>query len=204
MIRNRVLGDELWVASPAVLRELDSVPGAPAAELVRGHFRYVWRLLRRLGLPEADADDVAQQVFLATMSRLDDNRPGRERAFLYGVALNFAARFRKSSRRTRSEVELVLEGVSDGRAAPDELVDQHRARRLLDEILARLDDELREVLVLYEIEQLSSAEIAEITALPSGTVASRLRRAREEFAAEVRRLEARADFASARAHKERP
>lgn len=64
--------------------------------------------------------------------------------------------------------------------------------------------DLRAVLVLYEIEGQTAAEIAEITGLPRGTVASRLRRAREEFSEHVKRHAARQNFRAGRAGKERP
>ena len=57
-------------------------------QLVRAEFPYIWRLCRRLGLPEGDADDAAQQVFLATSRRLADVPSQRERSFLYGVTVN--------------------------------------------------------------------------------------------------------------------
>lgn len=202
MIRIAAARDEGGVGAVASLSDPSAEP-TELGPLVHAHFRYVWRLLRRIGLPEADADDTAQQVFLAAASRLADIEPGRERAFLYGMAINFAARFRRASQRTQNEVELADDLLLDGSAGVDELVDQHRARELLDRILGRLPDDLRTVLVLHEVEELSSAEVASILGVPPGTVASRLRRARDEFSGEVRRLEARAEFSAARAGKER-
>jgi RNA polymerase sigma-70 factor, ECF subfamily len=171
--------------------------------LVRAEFRYVWRLLRRLGLAPADADDAAQQVFLVASSRFSDMVPGRERAFLYGTALNVVGKWRRAARRE-------TEGADDGEPLvdpsdpADELVDRHRAREALDGILALMPLELRAVLVLYEIEGQTAAEIADITGLPRGTVASRLRRAREEFSEHVKRLSARQKFRAERAGKEQP
>ena len=78
--------------------------------------------------------------------------------------------------------------------SPEELVDRRRARELLDALLEEMPLELRVVFVLYEIEQLTSAEIAEVVGVPLGTVASRLRRAREDFTARVARVEARRKF----------
>jgi RNA polymerase sigma-70 factor (ECF subfamily) len=84
--------------------------------------------------------------------------------------------------------------IDDGEALADfgaptteQLLDQKRARELLDELFDALDDDLREVLVLQEGEGVSLSEIAELLEIPLGTAASRLRRAREEF----RRLLAR-------------
>ena len=73
----------------------------------------------------------------------------------------------------------------------DELIDRTRARATLDAILAAMALEVRAVFVLYEMERATMAEIAALLDLPAGTVASRLRRGREQFQAAVRRLEAR-------------
>src|SRR5687768_18617033 len=69
--------------------------------LVDEHFRFVWRLLRRLGLAEADADDVAQQVFVVASRKLDVMMAGAERGFLYRTAVNLASRFRRTRGRRR-------------------------------------------------------------------------------------------------------
>jgi RNA polymerase sigma-70 factor (ECF subfamily) len=81
-----------------------------------------------------------------------------------------------------------LEERRDSVPGLDELLDQRRARELLDRVLAELDHDLRVIFVLYEIEELTMAEIASVLELPQGTVASRLRRARQEFSARVERL----------------
>jgi RNA polymerase sigma-70 factor (ECF subfamily) len=73
----------------------------------------------------------------------------------------------------------------------EDLLDRRRARALLDSILDALPLDLRAVLVLHEIDELSTSEIAEVVGVPVGTAASRLRRAREVFAERLRRLEAR-------------
>ena len=162
----------------------ESVGDKPDLEqLVVAHFRFIWRLLRRLGLPESDADDAAQQVFLIANGKLSLIRAGRERAFLYGCALNLAAKWRRHAARQRHDAgldEAACPATSSAETA-DDLLERSRARVLLDAILAELPQPLRSVFVLYELEQLSTLEIAELLHLPRGTVASRLRRAREEF-----------------------
>ena len=70
------------------------------------------------------------------------------------------------------------------------LLDQKRLRQMLDRVLDALSDDLRVSFVLYELEGLSSPEIATLLRIPLGTVASRLRRGREAFELEVRRLKA--------------
>jgi RNA polymerase sigma-70 factor (ECF subfamily) len=141
----------------------------------------VWRLLRRVGLSRPDADDAAQQVFLVASRRLPQLAPGKERSFLYGTAVRIAANLRRGLRRRRESPEEELPVQSDATELPDELLERRRARAFLDELLEQLPEELRRVLVLAEIEQLTLAAIAELEQIPAGTAASRLRRAREAF-----------------------
>jgi len=161
------------------------------SELVRREFRFVWRLLRRLGLPEGDADDAAQQVFIIAARRFGDIRPGRERSFLYTTALHVAFKAHRSVERRREDLGADVEPDPEGSPNPEDLVDRRRARELLDSLLDALPLELRAVLVLHEIDELSTAEIAEVIGVPAGTAASRLRRARELFTERVQRLETR-------------
>jgi RNA polymerase sigma-70 factor, ECF subfamily len=167
-------------------------------ELVRVEFAYVWRLCRRLGLSESDADDAAQHVFIVASRRLGDIRAGSERAFLYGVAVNAAAKIRKTRARRREESDESLETHENPSPSAEELLDQRGARALLDRMLDAMPDELRAVFVLYEIEQQTTLQIAEVLEIPPGTAASRLRRAREDFADRLARLEARRRFEGAR------
>jgi RNA polymerase sigma-70 factor (ECF subfamily) len=161
------------------------------SELVRREFRFVWRLLRRLGLAESDADDAAQQVFLIAERRFGDIRPGRERSFLYTTALHVASKARRGIERRREELGSDVEPEPDAATSIEDLVDRRRARELLDSMLERLPLDLRAVFVLHEIDELSTAEIAEVVGVPVGTAASRLRRARALFGERVRRFEAR-------------
>lgn len=164
------------------------------ARLVRAQYPFVWRLLRRLGLGAGDADDAAQQVFLAASRRLGGVEPERERAFLYGVALNVAARARRSLGRRREE-PLSAAGEREAQE-PDaeQQLARRQARALLDQLLDEMPEELRVVFVLFELEELSTPQIAELCQIPSGTASSRLRRAREDFEQRVARAEARRRF----------
>ena len=73
---------------------------------------------------------------------------------------------------------------------PEGVADRERARALLDSVLDQMDDPLRTVFVLFEMEELSTAEIAAMVDVPTGTAASRLRRAREQFHAIIKRMRA--------------
>ena len=159
--------------------------------LVDRHFDFVWRSARRLGLRPADADDVAQDVFIVVARRLDEVDPERERSFIFGTLLRVAAtRRRRDSRRREDPVE-TLEAEPGAELDPEELNELLHVRPLLQEILDAMPQPQHEVFVLYEMEELSLQEIADILQVPAGTVASRLRAARMSFTAAARRLRVR-------------
>jgi len=169
--------------------------------MIASDYRLIWRVLRRLGVPSDSVDDAAQQVFLIAAERLDDIAVQSERAFVFGTALRVAQSLRRKLARLP-----VYEDDGDLRASllpgPDELTDQKRARELLDRVLDGLPLELRSVFVLFELEGLTSPEIAALLELPLGTVASRLRRAREQFSAQVAQV-VQAQKSNARKAEER-
>jgi RNA polymerase sigma-70 factor (ECF subfamily) len=169
-------GDDLIEESPAL-----DVDGRHFSRFVQAQLEWVWRVLRRTGLSAADADDATQQVFLVAARRIDQVQGSRARPFLYGTAIRVAANVRRSLRRRRETASELSGSVAASQPATDELLEQRRARAFLDELLARLPDELRRVLVLAEIEELTARQIAELEAIPPGTAASRLRRARAAF-----------------------
>jgi len=190
------------VARPLVVEDW---PGAAVPErserlaaIARQHFDYVWRLLRRLGLSQSDADDVTQQAFLVASRRLDDIRPGSERSFLYRTALNSAYKHRRSHERRREDELDELSLAIPGDPGLEELVDRRRARVILDAVVETMPMDLRVVFVLFEIDGLSTQEIADVVGIPLGTVASRLRRGRAEFENCVARLEARRQHVGAK------
>jgi len=155
------------------------------------HFDYVWRLLRRLGVHEASVDDAAQQVFLTFSDKLSQVLPGKERAFLTGTAYRVASNQRRGERRSHEHAddEPIARAI-DPAPTPEELLDASRKRVWLDRILDGLPLDLRAVLVLFELEDLTTPEIATLLDLPVGTVASRLRRARQLFTEAAEELKA--------------
>jgi RNA polymerase sigma-70 factor (ECF subfamily) len=167
----------------------------PAASDLRAvfqaHYPSIWRLLRRLGVRHAHLDDAAQAVFWVAARRFADIEPGREHAFLYGVALRVAAQ--ESKRQSAADPIASVEAVPrlvDKSPSPEEQLQQQQARQLLDAVLGGMPSELRTVFVLFELEGLEVQQIAELQEIPLGTASSRLRRAREEFSAIAKRVKA--------------
>jgi RNA polymerase sigma-70 factor (ECF subfamily) len=151
--------------------------------MVQLHFDTVWRALRRLGVPEAGADDAAQQVFMVAARRLDEIDAPRERQYLLGVALRVASDARHALARRR-EVAMgdsrdVARELADGAPLAEQLLDEKRARALLATFLESMPVDLREAFVLFELEEMAAPAVAELLGVPVGTVASRVRRARQ-------------------------
>lgn len=157
------------------------------------NFQFLWRTVRRLGVsPDAAVDDAVQRVFEAAARKCELIQPGRERAFLFKAAVLVAAEERRAGRRARALDDAAeLDAAADPRPLPDQLLDERRRRALLDQALEALDADTRAVFVLFELEGLTSTAIAALLDVPVGTVASRLRRARQQFHAEVRRIRLR-------------
>jgi RNA polymerase sigma-70 factor, ECF subfamily len=158
-------------------------------QLVDRHVQLVARILRNAGTAEADIDDDTQRVFIALSNRLDDVREGAEKAFLVQTALNMAAHSRRTAARRRETLTDRPPEVVDAVVGPEEMVEKEHARRTLDQILCSMDADLRVVFVLFELEEMTTVEIAAILEIPTGTVASRLRRARADFRGRVAVLE---------------
>lgn len=158
-----------------------SVDEARLTRVVSEHFEVLWRFLRRLGVPEGELDDAVQEVVLVLARKLESVRLGSERAFALSVAFRVASNIRRTRRRRREVSDDELAEVETSEANPNERLELRRLAALLDRALGELPLELRAVFVLYELEQMTMVEIADTLALPSGTVASRLRRAREKF-----------------------
>ncbi|MEP6654239.1 MAG: RNA polymerase sigma factor [Myxococcales bacterium] len=163
------------------------------------HFPFVWRSARRLGTPDADVDDVVQEIFVIAHRRLPEfQERSSVRTWLFGIVLNVVRAHRRKLR-ARHPHALIAGPLADAAAladvtdGPHELAARSQATRLVERFLEALDDDKREVFVLVEFEQMSAPEIADVLKIPLNTVYSRLRLAREEFGAAAARHRARED-----------
>lgn len=184
-------------ASSSVHAELDEEPpvspgmaeqpsGVPLRTLVVEHLDFVWRSLRRLGVLSGDVDDATQRVFLIANQKISKIQPGRERSFLVGVAARVASHARRAYQRRELGEQRWSTIPRESEPDPEELTQKLEARALLDRVLDGMPEDLRAVFVLFELEEMSTDQIASCLSLPRGTVATRLRRAREVFHAQAR------------------
>jgi RNA polymerase sigma-70 factor, ECF subfamily len=154
------------------------------------HFDFVWRTLRRLGVPEAGLEDAAQEVFVVAFRRQAEFE-GRSsyRTWLFGIAWNRARELARSARR-RPEHEL-SDPMETSQADAETSAIRRQALRFAYRVLEELSHERRAVLVMCEVEGMTAAEIAEVLGVPLNTVYSRIRLARRDFEVALKRCRAR-------------
>lgn len=149
-------------------------------DIYRQHYAGVWRSARRLGVGEAELDDLVQEVFVVAHRKLPQFE-GRSTigTWLFGITYRVVRDLRRSAA-ARARREALATG---GRppTEPDRKLSRVQAATVLDDLLATLDDEQREVLVMAEIMHMTAPQIAELTEAKLNTVYSRLRLARRAF-----------------------
>jgi RNA polymerase sigma-70 factor (ECF subfamily) len=152
------------------------------------HFDYVWATLRRLGVRDADREDLVHEVFLKVHAHLGDYDGKRPlRPWLFGFAYRVAADHRRLA---RHRVE-VLDGSGESPATgplADERVAAIEQRELLLTALQSLDLDKRAVLIMHDLDEVPMPQIAHLLDLRLNTAYSRLRLAREQLAVIVTRL----------------
>jgi RNA polymerase sigma-70 factor (ECF subfamily) len=171
------------VEAPAPVR----VEAPPFRELFEQHAPYVWRVLRRLGVPARDVEDLSQEVFVVVHRKL----PGFEgrsslRTWLYAICLRTASDHRRRAHVRREHVTDRSPERACSAPQPAEL-ERRQARAMLDAALDTLPEDKRAVFVLYEVEGLTMPEVAEAVGCPLQTAYSRLYSAREAVQAEMLR-----------------
>jgi RNA polymerase sigma-70 factor (ECF subfamily) len=166
-------------------------PRLETGELFHVYASFTWRVLRRLGIADAEVDDVCQEVFVVAHRRLGDFE-GRSslQTWLYGICIRVAADHRKRARVRREDLEATPRELAI-EARQEEDVALRQARAELDRILDTLSDDKRAVFVLYEIEELPMAEVAAAVGCPLQTAYSRLHAARQEVEAIMMRRRTR-------------
>jgi RNA polymerase sigma-70 factor (ECF subfamily) len=148
---------------------------------------YVHRSFRRLGAMPFEVDDLAQDLFVAlrrSWGEYDPNRPLRP--YLFGFAFRIAAAHKRKRRR---EVAMGIGSeVDDTGPQPDEELQSKQARGMVLAALDRIPLPRRAVLVMHELDDVPVAEVASVLSIPLFTAYSRLRKARRELQAGIRRL----------------
>jgi len=159
--------------------------------LYHRHQAFVWRILRRMGVPSEALDDATQDVFVVVHRRRDDlHDDASARSWLFGIARRVASDVHRRHRRVQRKLD-ALPSSTEGPALDDELA-RTEAADFVRRFLAGLDEGHRMVFALADVEGLTAPEIAEALELKVNTVYSRLRNTRRRFEKAVARRQARA------------
>jgi RNA polymerase sigma-70 factor (ECF subfamily) len=184
---------------PPILRSPAPLPAtkenADAAtsldSLYRAHAQTVARWAERLGGPGIDPTETIQEVFVVAGRRLGEFRgEARVTTWLFRITTRVLANQRRSRRRSGLWARLTRRLVEEtpDRAADSALaIEEREATELFRRVLQGLPERYREVLVLFELEEMSTGEIARLLDRPAATIRVWLHRAREQFAASWQR-----------------
>jgi RNA polymerase sigma-70 factor, ECF subfamily len=156
------------------------------------HGEFVWRTLHRMGVRAPHVEDVYQEVFLVVHRRLRTfTGQSAITTWLYEICFRVAAGYRRKAHFRREELVpdwAELESLSSHAPSPERQLVASRQAKQLERILDGMPLEYRVVFVMFEIEGMSSEQIAESVGAPLGTVYSRLYRARKRFARALTKL----------------
>jgi len=189
------------VSHPAARPPADDPPQSDAAttdaaidvgELFRVHGRTVMRWAARLGGPGIDVEDVAQEVFLVARRRLRSFAgPGKISTWLFRATERVVLAARRKQRWRRwlaGRSDAAASSMGAPRLTPAEAFERARETAEVYRVLDRLPERQRRVLILFELDGLSTQEIAELVGARMGTVRVWLFRARARFLEEHQRL----------------
>ncbi|WP_437781507.1 RNA polymerase sigma factor [Sorangium sp. So ce1097] len=170
--------------------------GAPPTweTVVREHLRYLRGCVASERIPEADREDVLQEVLHSISRALTTFDPARGelRAWLRGIVRNHASMYRRRAHRRREQPwpDGPLE-VADEAPSSEERQMEHERRQLLSALLLELPPERRQAVIAHELDEAGIGHVAELLSIPATTAKSRVRHGREELKAAARRWQAR-------------
>jgi RNA polymerase sigma-70 factor, ECF subfamily len=182
MVGQAILGET--VLKPALAMEA----AAPTIEtLVADHSRMVFRIAYSILRNHHDAEDAAQECFLRAWKHKDRlHEIGNAKTWLARIAWTTALDKRRSGHKMVSLNDAgsgldLLESLSDKAPAADEQLAEWQKQQLLQRLIAGLPHDLAQTLELSTVQELNSAEIAEVMKIPEGSVRTRLFRARKQL-----------------------
>jgi RNA polymerase sigma-70 factor, ECF subfamily len=172
-------------SGPQAAERWRGTPGGGGFERIYHEwFDEVCRWIRALGGPDADRDDIAQEVFLVVRRRLDAFDGGNLPGWLYRITQRQVRDFRRRTwtkhifTRRRMEEPDTLPHLSQN---PAVALERKENQRVLYAMLGKIREARRSAFILFEIEGLSGAQIAQIQGIPLKTVWTRLHHARKDF-----------------------
>jgi len=164
-------------------------------ELVRLHTRRVYGLCFRFTNSGSEAQDLTQEVFLRVFRTLKTFRSmeGSFATWLARVTRNLLIDHYRRTRQERvtdsieGQLATIEEAGSGGSVRADQAVAGREASEILQATLQKLSPDLREAVILRDLQEMEYREIAEVLRIPEGTVKSRINRGRSELARHLRK-----------------
>ena len=168
----------------AALRESAVIPesgertaGVTIEDVVREHAQTIFRVAYSVLRNHADAEDVAQETFMRVMKHGRLNEIENHKAWLVKIAWRLA--LDRSRRQPEEPVDAIVETLRSGGPSAEEALHEQQRSELLRRLLTTLPADLREVVVLSTVEEMSSVDVADALGIPEGSVRTRLMRARQ-------------------------
>jgi RNA polymerase sigma-70 factor, ECF subfamily len=162
--------------------------------LVKAYERRIFALILRMIGNAAEAEDLAQEVFVQVFKSIGSfRREAKLSTWIYRIAINLCKnrskylRVRHTAEQDPLDAQPERAPPGDSRgshsdiARPDDMASGKQVERIVQRAIAELEPSFRECLILRDVEDLSYEEIGEITGLPAGTVKSRIHRARAQL-----------------------
>lgn len=151
-------------------------------QLVVAYREQVFRLALRMCGSEADADEVGQEAFLSAWKALPNFRGESQfSTWLYQLTTHAAIDLMRREKRQIAAADITEVSAADPAPSPQQQAEQSEQREIVRDAILQLAPEQREVVVLRFMEELSYEEIGAVLKLPSGTVKSRLNRAKAQL-----------------------
>lgn len=148
--------------------------------LYEAHFEFVWRTLRRFGVPASVAEDAAQDAFVVLHRKLSELRPDASaKGYLFSIARRVASDYRRSSRVPQASLDAERTESTD--RGPFDRAADREAGEALEAFLESLDEDKRVAFMLVELEGLTMPEVSELLATNINTLYSRVRAARAQL-----------------------
>jgi len=172
-------------AQPSVLVAGAETPRVGGEErsfdaLYEANFEFVWRTLRRFGVPASVAEDAAQDAFVVLHRKLAELRPDASaKGFLFSIARRVASDYRRASRRPQATLDAERTESSD--RGPFDRTADREAGEALEAFLQSLDEDKRVAFMLVELEGLTMPEVSKLLAVNINTLYSRVRSARAQL-----------------------
>ena len=190
---------------PSIAGKTDQRPIDESAGVIPAGFEaiyesmvdYVWNVVCRMGVPQADIEDVVQEVFVTVFRRLGEFEGRAQlKTWVFTIAVHlvqhyFRTHARKPGDRASAKGTEIQSLVDQRDNGPANQIERQDRYDVLNRVLDQLDEAKRLVFVLAELEQLTLVEIGEIVGANPNTVATRLRAARQAFEKALARFQTR-------------